>query len=165
VLVQERGAPALDAIMEDLKHQTQPALRMSMAASLGTTRDPALGERARAFALTDTVKLAEGARLLSVNHGWPENRAAFWTWFQANFDAVVKRMPPYARGRLPETVADGRCSAREEQELTAFFKTRQDKLVGAAQGMARATESIRLCAALRARQDAKALSGWLDSAK
>jgi alanyl aminopeptidase len=165
VLVQQRGAPAMDAIMEDLKHQTQPALRMSMAASLGTTHDAALVKKALAFSLTDAVKLAEGYRLLAVAHGQPENRAVFWSWFQANYDALIKRLPPYGRGRLPETVAEGRCSAAEEQELTAFFKPRQEKLVGGAQGLTRGTESIRLCAALRARQDAKALSGWLDGAK
>ena len=165
VFVQERGATAMDAIMQDLKTQTQPALRMSMAASLGTTHDPALVRKALAFSLTDGVKLGEGNRLLSVAHGQPENRAVFWTWFQANYDAVIQRLPPYSRGRLPEIVADGRCSAAQEQELTAFFKPRQEKLVGGAQGLTRGTESVRLCAALRARQDAKALSGWLDAAR
>jgi alanyl aminopeptidase len=138
---------------------------MSLAASLGSTHDAAIGERVRAYALSEAIKLGEGNRLLGVYRAQPENRQAYWTWVQAHYDDVIKRMSGPSRGKLPEMMGQGHCEAKQADELAAFFDKRMAQVAGGAQSLARASEEIRLCAVRREHQDAKALATWLAAQK
>lgn len=161
VLVQERGAPAIAALQAELARQTDPQRRVSLAAAIGATTDPAAAEAARNFALDASLSVNESARLLAVNRAQRDNRAAYWDWFMAHFDAVVARSTPRGRGSLPEALGQGRCSAAESAALAAWFTPRLAALSGAAQSLARAQEQIGLCAALREHQPQGALGDWL----
>ncbi|HJU39137.1 MAG TPA: ERAP1-like C-terminal domain-containing protein, partial [Tahibacter sp.] len=160
VTVEELGAPAIDALVAEIGRQSDPTLRASMIGALGATRDGKLGDRVRGYALTDAVKLGEVMRLLSVNQAQPENRAAFWTWLKANFDAVVKRMPAKGEGRLVERASDGWCDAAQEKELVEFFTPRLATLTGGDTALARARERIVLCAARCETHGTASLAAW-----
>jgi alanyl aminopeptidase len=161
VLVQERGAPAIDALMAALPQQTDAAVRLSMAAAIGSTRDPRLQEKVRSFGLSDAVKLEEGDALLASNHASPENLASYTPWFEAHFAQIRERSTESAQGMLPEQVADGLCSIPEAESLMRFLKPRLSQLNGGVQGARRADEAIRLCTALRTRQGGDAVKRWL----
>ena len=160
VTVEELGTPAIDALVAEIGRQSDPTLRASMIGALGATRDGKLGDRVRGYALTDAVKLGEVMRLLSVNQAQPENRAAFWTWLKANFDAVVRRMPAKGEGRLVERASDNWCDAALEKELVEFFTPRLAGLTGGDTALARARERIVLCAARREKHGTASLAAW-----
>jgi alanyl aminopeptidase len=162
VLVQDRGASAIDAVKAELARQTDPMRRSSLSAAIGATFDAKLSEAARNFGLKDkSLSLNESQRLLRVNRSVRENRAAYWTWFQANYDAVVEHATQKGAGGLPEAMSSGRCSAAEEKELETYFTPRVGKLVGGQQSLARARERIGLCTALHDKQAGSVLAKWL----
>ena len=165
VTVQDRGAPAFDAIMGELKTNHETRQRYTLLAALGATRDPQLGERARNFALTPGVAVGELRYVYSANASEPENRDAFWKWFTSHFDALQARMAPFARGYAPAMAAPNRCSKEQAEELNAFFTPRLKQMNGGERVLAQVLEGTNQCAALREHVGEKALATWAETQK
>src|SRR6202012_1334535 len=87
VAVQDDGAPAFDAVQKEFAVNRDTAQRYALLAALGSTRDPALGEKARDFGLDPSVQVGELANIYESNVDEPENRAAAWQWLQAHYAA------------------------------------------------------------------------------
>jgi alanyl aminopeptidase len=64
---------------------------------------------------------------------------------------------------MPRTFADGRCSAREADKLSAFFAPRIKDLVGGDRGLGQTLEGIRQCASLREHLGDRSLAAWLET--
>ena len=64
---------------------------------------------------------------------------------------------------MPKTFADGRCSATDADELSAFFAPRIKDLVGGDRGLGQTLETIRQCASLREHVGPRALAGWIET--
>ncbi|WP_434027374.1 M1 family metallopeptidase [[Pseudomonas] boreopolis] len=154
VAVQERGAPAVDRLAAALRTHGEPAQRNAMIAALSAVRDPALLRQVRDFALTDAIKVGEMSQLLMGGHAEQEGHASMWDWYVAHFDRIVARSGSFDGGRLPALAAAGGCDAAEADRLEAFFRPRLGELSGADRGLAQMAESIRLCSALKQRQEA-----------
>ncbi|MEX1829280.1 M1 family metallopeptidase [Luteibacter sp. CQ10] len=158
VAVQERGAPAVDALIAEIPKTSDPAKRNAMLSALAETKDPALANKARDFALGKDVKVGEMAMVLSGGRHSEASRNDLWKWFVANYDKIVARTGSFAGGRLPALGAGGSCSKAEADRLSAFFdKDRLSKVSGAERGLAQTSESILLCSALKAKQDPKTI--------
>ncbi len=162
VAVQEGGVRAFDAAQNELARNHDTAQRYMLLAALGATRDPVLGARARDFGLTAGVQIGEMSRLYSAQMDEPENRAAVWKWLTQHFDAYRARMPAFEQAYVPKTVAEGRCSASEADELASFFAPRIKDLIGSDRGLGQTLESIRQCASLRDHVGKKALAAWAE---
>lgn len=160
VTVQDGGRPAFDAAQAEFARNRDTPQRYALLAALGATRDPALGTRARDFGLSATVQIGEMGRLYSAQVAEPENRAALWHWLEAHYDAYRLRLSPFAQSRLPASVASGRCSGAEADELNAFFAPRAAQLIGGERGLGQTLEAIRQCAALREHLGPAALGDW-----
>ncbi|CCF68906.1 hypothetical protein KOJCDNHJ_01590 [Xanthomonas citri pv. punicae] len=152
---QERGAPAVQALIDALRTHADPAQRNAMIAALGAVQDPALLKQGRDFALTDAIKVGEMKSLLMRGHSNERSHDSMWAWFTANFDRIVQRSGSFDGGGLPALGASGGCSVEEADRLDAFFKPRLAKLSGADRGLAQTGETIRLCAALKQSQTAQ----------
>jgi alanyl aminopeptidase len=163
VTVQESGDPAFEAILGELGHNHETAQRYELLAALGATRDAKLGERALDYMLTPAVQLGEMARLYRANIEEPENRAAFWTWFQAHYEALKARMSPLGRGYLPAVPATGRCSSAQADEMRNFFEPRIKDLIGGERILAQSLESISQCNSLREHVGEKSLATWAEA--
>ncbi|AUJ13584.1 aminopeptidase [Xanthomonas oryzae pv. oryzae] len=149
VTMQERGAPAVQTLIDALRTHADPAQRNAMIAALGAVQDPALLKQVRDFALTDAIKVGEMKSLLMRGHSYENSHDSMWTWFTANFERIVQRSGSFDGGGLPALGASGGSSVEEADRLYAFFKPRLAKLSGADRGLAQTGESIRLCAALQ----------------
>jgi alanyl aminopeptidase len=158
VAVQERGAPAIDAIIAEIPKTSDPAKRNAMLSALASTKDPALANKARDFALGKDVKVGEMAAVLRGGRATEATRNDLWKWFVANWDKIVARTGSFAGGRMPEMAAGGSCSTAEADRLNAFFKPRLSQVSGAERGLAQTSEQILLCAALKAKQDPKSIT-------
>jgi alanyl aminopeptidase len=163
VTVQEDGARAFDAVQKEFAENRDTAQRYSLLAALGSTRDAALGAKARDFGLDPSVQVGELSNIYESQIDEPENRAAMWQWLQAHYDAYRERLPAFRRGYMPKTVADGRCSAEEADELSAYFAPRIKDLVGGDRGLGQALETIRQCASLREHVGARGLASWVEA--
>ncbi len=154
VAVQERGAPAVDALIAEIPKTSDPAKRNAMLDALSEAKSPALADKARNFALGKDVKVGEMAMVLSGSRDSQAARDDLWKWFTTNYDKIVARTGSFAGGRLPALGAGGSCSQAEADRLSAFFdKDRLSKVSGAERGLAQTRESILLCAALKDKQD------------
>ena len=152
VAVQERGAPAVDALIAALRTNGEPAQRNAMITALSLVRDPVLLHQVRDFALTDAIKVGEISQLLIGGYLYPDSHASMWDWFTANFDRLVERTGSFQTSQLPAMAAAGGCDASEADRLEAFFAPRLQKLSGVDRGLAQTAESIRLCSALKQAQ-------------
>lgn len=154
VAVQERGKPAVDALIAELPQTTDPALRNAMLAGLSGADTPALADEARDFALTKQVKVGEMAAILRGSRDTPAARDALWQWFTGHYDQVLARTGSFASGMLPRLVGGGGCSKEEADRLQAYFEPRLKDITGADRGLAQTREQTLLCASLKAKQDA-----------
>jgi len=64
----------------------------------------------------------------------------------------------HPRIQLPAMAAGGSCSKAEADRMDAFFKPRLGQVSGADRGLAQTSEQTLLCAALKAKQDPKAIT-------
>ncbi|NID05509.1 M1 family metallopeptidase [Luteibacter jiangsuensis] len=157
VAVQERGAPAVDALIAEIPKTSDPAKRNAMLSALADIKDPTLANKARDFALSKDVKVGEMAMVLRGGRDTEASRAQMWKWFLANYDKIVERTGSFAGGRLPALAGGGGCSKAEADRLNAFFKPRLNQVSGAERGLAQTSEEILLCSAQKAKQDPKAI--------
>jgi len=158
VAVEEQGQPAVDKLIAELKTNGEPSQRNAMISGIGATTDPKALTEVRDFALGDNIKVGEMFSVLMGGHAHPQTHASMWPWFTEHFDAIVKRTGAFTGGRLPMLGAAGSCSDEEADRTEAFFKPRLKDLPGADRGLAQTTESIRLCSALKAKQDPAAIT-------
>jgi Aminopeptidase N len=157
VAVQERGAPAVDAIIAEVPKTSDPAKRNAMLLALSDAADPAVANKARDFALGKDVKVGEMAMVLSGGRDSEASRNDLWKWFEANYDKIVARTGSFAGGKLPALAAKGGCSKAEADRLSAFFKPRMGQVSGVERGLAQTSEEILLCSALKDKQDPKSI--------
>jgi alanyl aminopeptidase len=157
VAVQQQGKPVVDALIAEIPQTSDAALRNAMLTGLAQVEDPALAEQVRDFALTKPVKIGEMAALLRGGRDTPTQRDAGWQWFTAHYAQVLARTGSFAGGYLPALAAGGGCSSAEGERLQAFFEPRLKDADGIDRGLAQTSESIRLCSALKAKQDAGAI--------
>ena len=158
VAVQERGKPAVDALIAELPQTTDPALRNAMLQGLSSANDPALANQVRDFALTKQVKVGEMAAVLRGSRDTEAARNTLWQWFITHYDQVVARTGSFAGGQLPGLVGGGGCSQAEADRLQTYFEPRLKQVTGADRGLAQTREQTLLCAALKAKQDSAAIT-------
>jgi alanyl aminopeptidase len=154
VAVQERGKPAVDALIAELPQTSDPALRNGMLDGLSEVNDPALAIQVRNFALDKKVKVGEMAMLLRGGRDTREQRDASWQWATSHYDKIVERTGSFAGGQLPGLVGGNGCSQDEADRLQSFFKDRAKDISGAERGLAQTSESTLLCSALKDKQRA-----------
>jgi len=157
VAVQERGAPAVDALIAEIPKTSDPAKRNAMLSALADIKDTALANKARDFALGKDVKVGEMAMVLRGGRDTEASRTDMWNWFVANYDKIVARTGSFAGGQLPGLAGGGGCSKAEADRLSDFFKPRLGQVTGAERGLAQTSEQILLCSAQKAKQDPKAI--------
>jgi alanyl aminopeptidase len=163
VAVQDSGAPAFNAVLDTLKANHETQQRYELVAALGATRDARLGDEARNFGLTPAVAVGEMARLYFAQVGEKENRAAFWTWFQGHFDALLARMPDAYQRMLPRLPAVGRCAKADSEQLQQWLAPRIQGVIGGERALAQSLEGVSQCSALREHVGEKSLATWAEA--
>jgi alanyl aminopeptidase len=158
VAVQERGAPAVDALIAEIPKTSDPAKRNAMLSGLASTKDPALLNKVRDFSLGKDVKVGEMAALMRGGRDTEKSRTDVWNWYTTNYDKIVARTGSFAGGKLVTMAAAGSCSTAEADRMIAYFTPRLGQLSGASRDLAQTSESTLLCAALKAKQDPKAIT-------
>ncbi len=137
---------------------TLPADRSRYLSALGRFRDPVLKKRARAYSLTGPVRANEMFVLFGGSET-PEERDEAFEWALANFDEIMKRLPPaFAAGMVG--IASG-CEPERVARTREFLTAK--KIPGVERRLAQVEEQVRDCAALKARE-MRAVSEFLAAA-
>ena len=126
--------------------------RARLYSALGSFQDPALLKEAFALTLDPALDYRETDSTFFAAIGTTVGRAALWEFVQANFDAIVARMPRETTGQIAY-VASGFCDAAKEKEAKAFLSGRVEKLPGGPRNLAQTMEGIQLCIASRTAQE------------
>jgi alanyl aminopeptidase len=158
VAVQERGAPAVDALIAEIPKTSDPAKRNAMLSALASTKDVTQSNKVRDFSLSKDVKVGEMAALLRGNRDSEAGRNELWKWYTTNYDKIVARTGSFAGGKLVTMAAGGSCSKSEADRMNEYFKPKLAQVSGAERDLAQTSESTLLCAALKAKQDPKAIT-------
>jgi len=150
-------AELFDGFMAAIARAKTPVARRRALGALGYFNDPALQERAMAMFLTDDVRSSEFWSVFGPMFSSDETYERMWTWFTANYDAVMTKLGPMsARGIVG--VGRGFCDEEGKQKVLEFFN---DELVQANSGMERnrslVLESIDSCMTMRAYTKSAAL--------
>ena len=153
-----------DAALYDILHGAAKAEkdrveRQRILGAMGDFRDPALVRRGFQIALSDEFDPRESIQLVWGPSHARQSREAALEFVQANFDAIVQRMPRDFGAKMAE-VADGFCDERHVQILEDFFRPRVRRYPGGDRRYAQAVEQVRQCAAFRAKAT-PALLAWL----
>ena len=149
VAVQQGGEPVFDHVLARLREATDSVVRRNLLRGLSRgTHEPALRERLLALTLDPDAGLRTNEIFapLRGQQADEEGREALWTWLQANYDALIARMGPGMGGYLPYA-AYSHCSEQRAAEVQAFLGERMEATNGGPRNLAKAVESIRLCAA------------------
>jgi cytosol alanyl aminopeptidase len=159
VTVQDVGTAAFEAALTELKTNRDTQQRSELFNAIGATRDPALGIRARNYALTRSLEIGEMLAIFSAQNTQAENRASFWAWFTKHFEAIRARLPD--EDGIIGIVAVERCSDAELKEFAGWFAPRIKQLVGGERVLAQLSENIEQCSALRSHVGTSDLGVWL----
>ena len=145
-----------EALFEEYRKRfeaaTIPADRARFLYALGQFRNPAIKAKAREYAITGPVRPTEFFQLLG-GGDTEEDREELYQWITANYDTIVKRLPPAFAASMPFIAAG--CDPGRVERARKFFAER--KVEGTERTMARVTEQVNECAALRAREMAAVL--------
>ena len=121
-------------------------LRGHLLVALGSVRTGEVASKAQALTLDERLKVSEAVRPLWSQLKDPRTRDSAWTWLQANVDGVMDRLSPRRSGWLPSAVTFY-CSAERVSDVTKLFLPRLGKMAGGERELAKAVETLELCAA------------------
>jgi alanyl aminopeptidase len=148
----EFGDKALyDSWMKAARTEKDRIDRVKLLHALAGFVDPAIVKEALPVVLTDSFDAREAIALMWGPSSDPRTRKLVWEWLQANFDALVARLPRDYGAHLP-FAAVGQCDEQLVAPVRAFFAERSKKFEGGPRQLEQALEQLHLCAVFKTDQ-------------
>jgi cytosol alanyl aminopeptidase len=145
--VQHLGMPFAEGLIARMLASNDIQFRSYAALALGSTDDPAVGDRVRKLLLDPQLRAREPTTIAFALAARPSQRRATFDWFRANHEAFIARTSSFGYRWLPRFGA-GFCTPAEHDEVRDFFTPLLPRLAGADRTLAETLEGIELCAAL-----------------
>jgi len=120
--------------------------RSSVIYAMAGSEDPAYLDKV--LALTPQMRTGELRYVYQYMGAEPVARVQFWTWFKANYPALLKRLSPFGMLRAPLILA-GACDSGSRSDLESFFRPKVPQLPGTQRSLALAEEQIDRCIAFK----------------
>lgn len=147
VAVQEGGKAAFDTAEKHFRATQDAELRGQLLGALGSSQDPALGERARGLVLEKgLLRRNEITNVLGSQTDEEATRQAMRPWLDQHFSELEARLAP-AGARLLGLYSEGMCTTSEASQLEAKFGKRMANVEGGPRALKQEVEAIGLCAA------------------
>jgi alanyl aminopeptidase len=147
--VQDMGEPFFDLLFEQANSSEDPQFRDSATGALARVEDRMLVKKLQAALLDGKLKGTEFRDIVSRQMTRQATRESTYTWIREGADAVIATMSGALTTNVFPSLGSSFCSVDKANEWRAFVTSHADKLPGYERDLAQATESIRLCAALR----------------
>ena len=137
----------LEEYRKRFENATLPAERARYLTAMSRFEDPALRKKVRDYAVTGPVRPQELYPLLG-DAETVEQRDELYRWATENYEGIAKKIPPAFMSRMPALA--GGCEPQRIERAREFFATHQ--VEGTERQLARVTEQVNECAALRNRE-------------
>jgi len=147
--VQDLGEPFFDLLLAQGLASEDPAFRNDAFGALARVENPALVEKLQAAVLAGKFKGTEPIGIIFRQMVRNATTDMTYQWLRENDEAIMELIPQSFRGNVMPALGSSFCSAAKAQEWETFILSRADSIPGYERDLAQATESIRLCAALR----------------
>ena len=147
--VQDLGAAFFDLLLEQALASEDPQFRGAAIGALARVEDPALIARLQSALLSKSFKAIEFRRIVTRQMVRQATTESTYAWLKENFDAVLERMPQGLSGNRIATLGSSFCTNDKADAWQAFIVANADNIPGYERKLSQATESVRLCAALR----------------
>jgi alanyl aminopeptidase len=147
--VQDIGEPFFDLLLEQTIASEDPSFRNAGTGSLARVEDPALVAKLQAALMADSFKGTEGLGIMFRQMIRAATTELTYAWVLENYDAIVDKIPESFRANVVPGFGGAFCSMERADEWQAFVESHAEELPGYERDLAQATESVRLCAALR----------------
>ncbi len=156
----ENGDAALfDRMQKEAETGTNPQRSEGALALLADFREPALTDRALAYAASGKVKNQDSLFIIAGALGNPDTRDEAWKYIQANWPAISAQLTEMNGGYLVRS-AGSFCSAEKADEVKQFFTAHP--VHASARGLQIAQAQIQDCVEFREAQQANAVQ-WLNA--
>ncbi len=134
-----------DALLTGARKAEDRNERGRMLTALASFREPALVREALALVSGSELDVRDTRPILTGAFMLPETRELAWAFYREHFDTLAGKLRSDELGWLIELVGD-LCGGQHHAEVEAFLGPRVSRLDNAPRALARAQESIRLCA-------------------
>ena len=147
--VQDIGEPFFDLLLEQAIASEDPAFRNSAMGALARVEDPLLVSKLQDAVLTGQFKGTEMLGIVFRQMIRVATTELTYTWIRENDAAILEMIPETFRARIVPAFGRAFCTADRADDWQDFVVSHADELPGYERTLAQATESVRLCAALR----------------
>ncbi len=159
VAAQNGDVALFDQLQKEFETDNNPQRATGALQLLATFEDPALTDRAMAYAASGKVRNQDSLFILAGALGNPATRDEAWKYIQANWPAVSAQLTEMNGGYIVRS-AGSFCSAEKPQEVKDFFTTHP--VHASARGLNIAQAQINDCVEFRAAQEAN-VRAWLQA--
>ena len=147
--VQDLGQPFFDLLLREAIASQDPAFRNSATGALARVEDPVLVAQLQAAVLANEFKGTEMLGIVFRQMIRANTTELTYAWIMENDAALIERVPETFRSTTVPALGSAFCSADRADEWEEFVLSHADDLPGYERTLAQATESVRLCAALK----------------
>jgi len=150
--VQDLGEPFFDLLLAQGLASEDPGFRNAAFGALARVEDPLLVAKLQAVVLAGKFRGSELVRVLNRQMAREASREMTYNWLVENDEAIIALIPEGFRSGTVPSMGGFFCNAAMADDWDAFVTSHAEKLPGYERDLAQATESIRLCAALKQAQ-------------
>lgn len=147
--VQDIGQPFFDLLLKTAVDSQDPAFRNAATGALARVEDPVLVEQLQAAVLAGKFKGTEMLGIVFRQMTRAKTTELTYAWIRKNDAVLIERIPETFRSTTVPALGSAFCSVERADEWEAFIVSHAEDLRGYERTLAQATESARLCAALR----------------
>lgn len=158
--VQDIGEPFFELLLEQASQSEDPAFRAAASGALARVEDPALVARLQAAVLEGRFKGTEMLGIVFRQMVRDATTELTYQWLRENDEQLFEMIPESFRSNVVPAFGQSFCSDARADEWQAFVSSHAAILPGHERDLAQATESIRLCAALREAKGAELIAAF-----
>jgi len=147
--VQDLGEPFFDALLEQALTSEDRAFRNDALGALARAEDPALAAKLQVLMLSGELQGYEPLYMMNRQMARAATNGLTHAWLLENNEAVFGLIPEQFRARVIAGLGAYFCSNEQADEWEAYVLEHAAELPGYDRPLAQATETVRLCAALR----------------
>jgi alanyl aminopeptidase len=147
--VQDMGEPFFDLLLEQGLASEDPAFRGAAFGALARVEDPELVTKLQSAVINGEFQGFEPVRIIFRQMARKATTELTFQWMKANDEALFELIPEARRATMVPGFGAFFCSIQKAEEWETFIVSRAELLPGYERDLAQATESVRLCAALK----------------
>jgi alanyl aminopeptidase len=156
--VQDLGEPFFDLLLEQGLASEDPEFRNSAFGSLARVEDPELVAKLQSAILEGRFKGTESVGIVFRQMVRKATTGLTWEWIRNNDKVVIEMIPESFRSNIVPALGSSFCSMDKAEVWEAFVNAHAEMIPGYERNLDQASETIRLCAALKSARSADLLA-------